>query len=116
MLTTDADPDKVERNLTNILEMIAKWRAVLLIDECDVFLEARSTHSLERNKLVSIFLRVLEYYEGILFLTTNRISNIDPAFQSRIHVSMRYPDLTSTSRRSIWANFLAGLSVPQEWN
>ncbi|CAO2656235.1 Nn.00g050380.m01.CDS01 [Neocucurbitaria sp. VM-36] len=109
------NPDQVESKLTNILEMIAKWNAVLLLDECDVFLEARSTHDLERNKLVSIFLRLLEYYEGLLFLTTNRIDNIDAAFQSRIHISMAYPDLTSESRRHIWGNFLTGLGVQQEW-
>ncbi|KAH7095124.1 P-loop containing nucleoside triphosphate hydrolase protein [Paraphoma chrysanthemicola] len=105
------NPDQVESKLTNILEMIAKWNAVLLLDECDVFLEARSAHDLERNKLVSIFLRVLEYYEGLLFLTTNRVDNIDAAFQSRIHISMAYPDLTTDSRRHIWANFLKGLDV-----
>jgi len=109
------NPDQVERKLTNVLEMIAKWRAVLLIDECDVFLEARSAHDLERNKLVSIFLRVLEYYEGILFLTTNRADNIDTAFQSRIHISMAYAELTTSARRSIWANFMKGLGVQQEW-
>ncbi|KAF1843837.1 P-loop containing nucleoside triphosphate hydrolase protein [Cucurbitaria berberidis CBS 394.84] len=108
------NPD-VESKLINILEMIAKWNAVLLLDECDVFLEARSTHDLERNKLVSIFLRVLEYYEGLLFLTTNRVDNIDAAFQSRIHISMAYPDLTTESRRHIWENFLGGLGVRQEW-
>lgn len=100
------NPDQVESKLTRILEMIAKWNAVLLLDECDVFLEARSTHDLERNKLVSIFLRMLEYYEGLLFLTTNRADNIDAAFQSRIHVSMRYPDLSAAARRVIWVNFL----------
>lgn len=110
------NPDQVELRLTNILEMIAKWNAVLLLDECDVFLEKRSTHDLERNKLVSIFLRVLEYYEGILFLTTNRIDNIDAAFQSRIHVSMSYPDLNDESRRHIWENFLRGLEVENEWS
>jgi SpoVK/Ycf46/Vps4 family AAA+-type ATPase len=104
------NPDQVESKLTNILEMIAKWNAVLLLDECDVFLEARSAHDLERNKLVSIFLRVLEYYEGLLFLTTNRVDNIDPAFQSRIHISMAYPELTTESRRHIWVNFLKGLN------
>ncbi|KAL1800365.1 hypothetical protein ACET3X_000707 [Alternaria dauci] len=103
------DPDEVETKLTNILEMISKWNAVLLLDECDVFLEARSTHDLERNKLVSIFLRVLEYYEGLLFLTTNRVDNIDAAFQSRIHISLAYPNLTSASRKSIWQNFLKSL-------
>lgn len=77
------DSSEVEGTLTTILEMVAKWNAVLLLDECDVFLEARSAHDLERNKIVSIFLRTLEYYEGILFLTTNRVKNMDPAFQSR---------------------------------
>ncbi|ORY09781.1 P-loop containing nucleoside triphosphate hydrolase protein [Clohesyomyces aquaticus] len=103
------NPDDVERPLTDILEMIAKWQAVLLLDECDVFLEKRSTHDLERNKLVSIFLRVLEYYEGILFLTTNRVEDIDAAFQSRIHVALEYPDLNDESRRCIWRNFFRGL-------
>lgn len=54
-------PDEVETNLENVLEMVAKWKAILLIDECDVFLEARSVHDLDRNRLVSIFLRLLEY-------------------------------------------------------
>jgi SpoVK/Ycf46/Vps4 family AAA+-type ATPase len=99
-------PYEVEDSLQKILEMVAKWNAILLLDECDVFLEERTSYDLERNKLVSIFLRTLEYYEGILFLTTNRVSNMDAAFQSRIHVSMAYPSLSTTSRRQIWANFL----------
>ncbi|KAL2067513.1 hypothetical protein VTL71DRAFT_1938 [Oculimacula yallundae] len=98
---------EVEASLTTILEMVAKWNAVLLLDECDVFLEARSAHDLERNKIVSIFLRTLEYYEGILFLTTNRVKNMDPAFQSRIHISMEYPGLDKKSRMQVWKNFLA---------
>ncbi|KAF2174881.1 P-loop containing nucleoside triphosphate hydrolase protein [Zopfia rhizophila CBS 207.26] len=110
------EPNQIEAKLTNILEMMAKWNAVLLLDECDVFLEKRSAHDLERNKLVSIFLRMLEYYEGILFLTTNRIDNIDAAFQSRIHISMAYPDLTNDSRRHIWENFLQLLDRPQEFS
>lgn len=97
---------EVESSLTTILEMVAKWNAVLLLDECDVFLEARSAHDLERNKIVSIFLRTLEYYEGILFLTTNRVKNMDPAFQSRIHISMEYPDLDKVARTQVWKNFL----------
>lgn len=55
--------DAVERSLKNILRMIPKWGAVLLLDEADVFMEARSATDLKRNELVSIFLRMLEYYE-----------------------------------------------------
>ncbi|KAL8819490.1 MAG: hypothetical protein Q9223_002078 [Gallowayella weberi] len=101
------DSSNVESSLSNVLEMSTKWNAVLLLDEADVFLEQRSAHDLERNKLVSIFLRMLEYYEGILFLTTNRVDNIDPAFQSRIHISMQYNELSACSRRHVWSNFLS---------
>ena len=40
-----------------------------------------------------IFLRQLEYFEGILIVTTNRIGNVDPAFESRIHFSFHHSDL-----------------------
>lgn len=107
-------PDEVEMNLESVLELVARWKAILLIDECDVFLEARSIHDLERNKLVSIFLRLLEYYQGTLFLTTNRADNMDPAFQSRIHVHMEYPDLTHKSRKQIWSSFIS--QVPSKFD
>lgn len=100
------DPRKVETKLQDILEMCSRWNAILLLDEADVFLEQRSLHELERNKLVSIFLRVLEYYEGTMFLTTNRVQTFDPAFQSRIHISLDYQELTIDSRRTVWSNFL----------
>lgn len=97
----------MESKLQNILEMCTRWNAILLLDEADVFLEQRSLHELERNKLVSVFLRTLEYYEGIMFLTTNRVETFDPAFQSRIHISIQYPELSVESRRTVWKNFLA---------
>jgi hypothetical protein len=35
----------------------------------------------------------MEYYAGILFLTTNRVGDFDEAFTSRIHISLYYPEL-----------------------
>lgn len=54
---------KVEENLKDIMSIVPRWGAVLLLDEADVFMEARNTTDLVRNELVSIFLRTLEYYE-----------------------------------------------------
>lgn len=99
-------PDTLDERLSRILDMASTWRAVLLIDEADVFLERRSLHDMARNGLVGIFLRVLEYYEGILFLTSNRVATFDDAFKSRIHVPLKYAELTPASRRAIWENFL----------
>ncbi|PYH43521.1 uncharacterized protein BP01DRAFT_402635, partial [Aspergillus saccharolyticus JOP 1030-1] len=65
-------PRDVERNLENCFQMAQAWECVLLLDEADVFLAERSADNVDRNALVSVFLRVLEYYEGVLFLTTNK--------------------------------------------
>lgn len=100
----------IESSLGTVLEMNTKWNAVLLLDEADVFLEARSAQDLERNQLVSVFLRLLEYYEGIMFLTTNRVENIDAAFDSRIHLTLEYDELDMDSRRHVWRTFLSKVS------
>jgi SpoVK/Ycf46/Vps4 family AAA+-type ATPase len=100
------DASEVEHKLQRVLDMCTRWNAILLLDEADVFLEERSLHELERNKLVSIFLRVLEYYDGNMILTTNRVQTFDEAFQSRIMISIQYNELSTESRRTIWSNFL----------
>ncbi|KAM0797757.1 P-loop containing nucleoside triphosphate hydrolase protein [Usnea florida] len=97
---------EVEGQLHKVLELSTKWRAILLIDECDVFLEQRTTSDLERNKLVSVFLRLLEYYKGVMFLTTNRVGTFDNAFQSRIHLTIEYPKLDFRSKMLVWRNFV----------
>lgn len=63
---------------------------------------ARSKSDLKRNAIVSVFLRVLEYYSGILFLTTNRVGTFDPAFRSRIHMSFFYPKLGLEATLEVW--------------
>ena len=73
---------KVDAQLTLILELSHRWSAVLLLDEADVFLQERDSKDVARNALVSIFLRQLEYFQGILILTTNRLGDCDPAFES----------------------------------
>ncbi|CUS10315.1 unnamed protein product [Tuber aestivum] len=100
------DSRTLETQLSRILDIAHVWGAVLLLDEADVFLERRSVHDLQRNALVSIFLRLLEYFQGILFLTTNRVETFDEAFQSRIHIALRYNDLDKKARRVIWNTFL----------
>ncbi|KAI1418424.1 AAA family ATPase [Hypoxylon sp. FL1857] len=100
---------QVERSLKHALDRCTHWNAVLLIDEADIFLEQRSTDDIVRSELVSIFLVLLEYYEGIMILTTNRIECIDPAFESRIDIILGYKDLTRDTRRQIWSNFIRRL-------
>ena len=82
--------DVLEAKLRNILDVAVIWDAVLLLDEADIFLEERDEHNIDRNAMVGVFLRLLEYHNGVLFLTTNRVKKIDPAFYSRISVALHY--------------------------
>ncbi|KAL8777118.1 MAG: hypothetical protein Q9213_007999 [Squamulea squamosa] len=54
------------------------------------------------NQLVAILLRMIEYYDGILFFTTNREHTIDPAFRSCTHLSIAYPPISVDGRRQLW--------------
>ncbi|KAJ7210089.1 P-loop containing nucleoside triphosphate hydrolase protein [Mycena pura] len=106
-------PSELETKLKSILDIATAWDAVLLIDEADVLLEQRSLHEIERNSLVSVVLRVLEYHRGVLFLTTNRVKVFDAAFLSRFSIAIKYPEHDLHSRRVIWRKFfeLAGVKT-----
>ncbi|KAG7451615.1 P-loop containing nucleoside triphosphate hydrolase protein [Guyanagaster necrorhizus] len=111
-----SSPSGLERSLESILSLATAWDAVLLIDEADVYLEQRSLHELERNALVSVALRVLEYHRGVLFLTTNRISSFDEAFLSRFSIAIKYRELDCAGRYVVWRKFfeMAGSTIIED--
>ncbi|PNP47070.1 hypothetical protein THARTR1_10575 [Trichoderma harzianum] len=107
-------PEDVENYLESVLYLGKTWGCVVLLDEADVFLEQRSLEDLHRNALVSVFLRVLEYYDGILILTSNRVGTFDEAFKSRIQLAVHYSSLTTHQRTKIWGNFIQRLKELNE--
>lgn len=99
----------IESKLGEILHRAAHWNAVLLIDEADAFFEKRNSWDLDRSQRVAVFLRLLEFYSGVLILTTNRRVTFDPAFHSRIHLTLKFEHLDHSARSSIWKNFLRSM-------
>lgn len=104
--------EDLEVRLTDVLELCSGWNAIAVLDEADVFLEQRQTSDLVRNSMVCVMLRLLEYHSGILFLTTNRVRTLDPAFESRITLALRYETLDGTARAQIWNNLLQRIALP----
>jgi hypothetical protein len=106
-------PDTLEERLLDVLDLCVPWGALVLIDEAEMLLERRSKNDILRNAMVCVMLRLLEYYSGILFLTTNRVESLDPAFQSRVQCALRYDPLGPVSRAKIWVDLLgrAGATV-----
>jgi SpoVK/Ycf46/Vps4 family AAA+-type ATPase len=110
------DVSVTETQLKRIFTLAHSWEAILLLDEADVFLAKRTSDDMERNGFVSVFLRLLEYYEGILFLTTNRIEEFDPAFQSRLRLRLSYDQLNAAKRTKLWRNMLRGVEDCKDWS
>lgn len=92
---------EMEIALKNTLVRAQRWGAVMLIDEADVYIKRRDDN-IAANAVVGVFLRVLEYFNGLLFLTTNRVGDIDEAIVSRCIALIRYHPPGLEDRRKIW--------------
>ncbi|NJN64808.1 MAG: AAA family ATPase [Acidobacteria bacterium] len=103
--------EALEKSLSRALGIAERWNAVVLLDEADIFLEARSVDSVERNAMVSTFLRLLEYYNGVLILTTNRVHEIDPAILARISLPVLYPNFDTAAREQVIRNLMPVLGI-----
>jgi hypothetical protein len=109
------DPDDIEKELTAVFGRALRWKAIILLDEADLYISKRGT-DLDRNAIVCVFLRVLEYQSSVLFLTTNMPETVDDAIASRCiaRIDMTHPERDSLIR--IW-NVLAessGTKIGQE--
>lgn len=98
--------DLVRQNLEEIFARAKRWEAVLLLDEADVFVLERG-FELDQNAIVAEFLRTLEYYNGLLFLTTNRIDGVDEAILARCAAVIDYLPPKPEDARKIWQTMAA---------
>jgi SpoVK/Ycf46/Vps4 family AAA+-type ATPase len=101
----------METALKEILTRAQRWGAVMLIDEADVYIKRRDDN-IAMNAVVGVFLRVLEYFNGLLFLTTNRVDDIDEAIVSRCIALIKYYPPDDDARRRIWAVMAGQFDLP----
>jgi hypothetical protein len=91
----------VGATLSGILQRAARWDAILLLDEADVYIRRRD-NDLEHNAIVAEFLRTLEYFNGLLFMTTNRIDDVDDAILSRCIAKIQYETPPKPDAIRLW--------------
>ncbi|MCF1981814.1 AAA family ATPase [Escherichia coli] len=107
--------DDIEKNLRTILTRAKRWNCVLLLDEADVFVMQRGA-SLTQNAIVAEFLRTLEYFDGLMFMTSNRGSDIDEDIIPRCAAIIHYDVPEKSDAQKIWKimgeNF--GVNIPDE--
>lgn len=91
----------IEQSLKVVFSRSERWNCVLLLDEADVFIVKRNDN-IEQNAIVAEFLRTMEYFNGLLFMTTNRPYDIDEAIVSRCAAIIRYDIPTPDNAPKIW--------------
>lgn len=95
------DPEELEDELLKVFSRAQRWNAILLLDEADVYVHTRGDN-LQQNAIVGVFLRTLEYYNGVLFLTTNRAQDVDDAIASRCVARIEYLIPSVEDQKKIW--------------
>ena len=96
----------MEVQISYVFQTVNYWKVLILLDEADVYIERRSKQDVACNKLVSVFLRKLEYCESIMFLTMNWVFDFDKAILNRIHFMLKYYELEISMREKIWEHLL----------
>ena len=98
-------PENLKDVLIRAFERARKYKAILLLDEVDIFVRQRGVHP-ALDESTAVFLRILEYFDGILIMTTNLGDQIDDAIFSRAHLVLGYDAPGPDERRQMWSGFL----------
>ncbi len=90
--------------------------AVLLLDEADSFLmnrdQAEGSTRRYQHSLVNCWLRELDRFTGILVMTTNHASGLDPAIERRIQYRMAFEAPGPEVRERIWGSLFDRAPIP----
>jgi SpoVK/Ycf46/Vps4 family AAA+-type ATPase len=106
-----------EKNVRKIFDTFkdlsqkTKSEPVLLLNEADQFLSARSSiagSSADKmhNQMQNIFLEQIENFEGVLIATTNLLETIDPAFSRRFNYKIEFKKPNFEERVKLWEMML----------
>ena len=102
-----------EKNVRKIFDTFyelsekTKTEPILLLNEADQFLGARSSGTITgadqmHNQMQNIFLEQIENFRGMLIATTNLLENIDKAFSRRFNYKIEFKRPNQEQREQLW--------------
>ncbi len=101
---------ETEKQLGELFDAAEAGHAILLFDEADSLFgkrtEVKSSNDRYANLETNYLLQRLETFTGICLLTSNHESNIDPAFQRRLSLHLRFQVPDEDEREKLWRAML----------
>ena len=105
---------ETSRNLRKIFLRAARMNAVLLFDEADALFakrtEVKDSHDRHANADTNYLLQLLEEYDGVAILASNKKANMDPAFLRRMRYILDFPKPDAVQRGTIWRRVVGELA------
>lgn len=105
------------KNLERILSKAKAMDIVLLFDEADSLFgkrtEVKDAHDRFANTDTNYLLQAIEQYPGIIILSSNKKSGIDPAFMRRFRYVLDFPKPDNMQRIQLWRSFIQQLAGDQ---
>src|SRR3569833_848431 len=97
---------ETEKQLGDLFDAAEAGHAILLFDEADSLFgkrtDVRSSNDRYANLEPNYLLQRMESIKGICLLTPNHESNIDPAFQRRLPLHLRFQVPDADEREKLW--------------
>jgi SpoVK/Ycf46/Vps4 family AAA+-type ATPase len=101
---------ETEKNLGRVFDEAARGQVMLLFDEADALFakrtEVKSSHDRYANLEVNYLLQRMESHDGVVVMTTNSETAIDPAFRRRIRFRIRFPAPDEGQRLALWQGMM----------
>ena len=101
---------ETEKNLGRVFDEAARGQVMLLFDEADSLFakrtEVKSSHDRYANLEVNYLLQRMESHDGVVVMTTNSETAIDPAFRRRIRFRIRFPAPDEAQRLALWQGMM----------
>ena len=112
------ETDYIAGKISRMFHRAIEWNAIVLLDDADFFVRDRFTHrNTGYESIVADFLRELEKFKGILFITTSDSEEIDSALASRMHAHIILPAiLAQPARAQIWYDLLSQRCLYEDSN
>ena len=101
------------KQLRELFDRVAGSGAIVLFDEADTLFakrtELRDAHDRHANADTNYLLQLIEDFDGVAILATNRKENLDPAFLRRLRYVVEFGELGREARAQLWQRHLDAL-------
>jgi len=109
---------ETEKNIKTIFDYAENKNCILFFDEGDALFskrtEQKNANDRNSNQEIAYLLQRIEIFNGIVFLCTNKLQNMDDAFKRRFHSRIEFTIPQNEQRFKLWKKYITSINIELE--